>query len=88
MCGFETKYSPGITSNVKARHEVCFGNEPIRDAMVAQGRSGGGGWFGAANMTARKLLQLKILFVCVCVFNFLSGNNMAHSDIFRQIMDL
>lgn len=44
MCGFETKYSPGNTSNVKARHAGCFSNEPISDAMVAQGRSGGGGW--------------------------------------------
>ena len=83
VCGFETKYTPGNSSNVKAKHAGCFEAEPVSEAMIAQGRSGGGGWFGASNMTARKLLKLKILFVLVCVFNFLSCN-MAHSDIFKQ----
>ena len=54
---------------------------------MAQGRPGGGGWFGAANVTARKLLtscssSSSCSFASVS-FIFLSCN-MAHSDIFRQ----
>ena len=60
----------------------CSG-KPVPDAMIAQGTSAGGGWFGINQVTARRLLKLKILFVLVCVFNFLSCN-MAHSDIFKQ----
>ena len=55
----------------------------MSDAMIAQGRSAGGGWFGINNVTARKLLKLKILFVLVRAFNFLSCN-IAHPDIFKQ----
>lgn len=83
ICGFEAHCSPGNTSNVKAKHPGCFAGEPVSDAMIAQGTSAGGGWFGINQVTARRLLKLKILFVLVCVFNFLSCN-MAHSDIFKQ----
>ena len=78
-------YSPGNTSNVKAKHSGCFSGEPVSDTMIAQlqGTSVGGGWFGINQVTARRLLKLKILFVLVCAFNFLSCK-MAHSDHFKQ----
>ena len=83
LCGFETKYTLGNSSNMKATHTRCSGAEHMSEARIAQGRSPGGGWFGAANMTMQKLLKLKTLFVLVCMFNFLSCG-MAHNDISKQ----
>ena len=83
MCGYECHCTPGNSSNIKEKHRCCFKDEEVSDAAASQGRAGGGGWYTVNNKTARRMLKLKILFVCVCVYNYVHAN-MARSDIFSQ----
>ena len=89
VCGREFTYTPGNTGNLSRTHPLHFKETGIgmSDAELAQrrGNSSGGHYHGARNFTARRMLKLKILFVCVMVFNSMHPE-FSRSSIWEQFM--